>query len=224
MSPPQHASKMSTTHVSTETRMFGDLSASLLQESRRATLTNTFPKYNQPLVHSITREILHLDTALETFLPPNKPPSATQNPNGAMCAATIYHLSMWHNQRSLLAYHAHRLNMLKALYWSAGCALPLILNASHIRPNLSPAEVDFLREYDDMVKQFRDEFKEISGGDDLGGISLLVLYQKGLAYLSYARTGICGRHVRYSDATKGPTRAGPRCAVLRYRGHGAWNH
>ena len=33
----------------------------------------------------------------------------------------------------------------------------------------SPAEVDFLREYDDMVKEFRNEFKDISGDDNLGG-------------------------------------------------------
>ncbi|KAF8584038.1 GINS complex, Psf1 component [Ramaria rubella] len=156
---------MSTTHVSTETRMFGDLSAALIQESRRATLTNTLPKYNQPLVHAITREILYLNSALDPLL------SKQDLPQGELCAVSIYSTAMMHNRRSLVAYHNHRLNMLKALYWSSGCALPLILNASHIRPNLSPAEVDFLREYDDMVKQFRDEFKDISGGDDLGELA-----------------------------------------------------
>jgi hypothetical protein len=55
------------------------------------------------------------------------------------------------------------------MYWNAGCALPMILNSQAVRPNLSPAEVDFLREYDDLVKAFKEEFKDISGGDDLGG-------------------------------------------------------
>ena len=148
--------------------MFGDLSAALTQESRRATLTNTLSKYNQPLVHSITREILFLDSSLDPFVPrDNNPPRNLSQ--GELCAIAIYSTSLMHNRRSLVAYHNHRLNMLKSLYWNSGCALPLILNASHIRPNLSPAEVDFLREYDDMVKEFRDEFKDISGEDDLGG-------------------------------------------------------
>lgn len=148
--------------------MFGDLSAALIQESRRATLTNTLLKYNQPLVHSITREISFLDSALDSFVPRDHLPPRNLS-QGEQCAISIYSASLLHNRRSLVAYHKHRLNMLKALYWSYGCALPLILNASHIRPNLSSAEVDFLRGYDDIVKEFRDEFKDISGGDDLGG-------------------------------------------------------
>lgn len=151
-----------------ETRMFGDLSAALMQESRRATLTNTLLKYNQNLVHSITREIRFLDSSLDSLVPRHNalPQNLSQ---GELCAISIYSASLLHNRRCLVAYHKHRLNILKSLYWKSGCALPLTLNAPHIRPNLSPAEVDFLRQYDDMVREFRDEFKDISGDDNLGG-------------------------------------------------------
>ncbi|KAF8511827.1 hypothetical protein BU17DRAFT_54351, partial [Hysterangium stoloniferum] len=141
-----------------ETRMFGDLSATLIQESRRASSTNTLPKYNQPLIHAITREVQFLDNALDPLVASAE---RVLTP-GELCTITIYSTSLTHNRRSLVVYHYHRLNMLKSMYWASGCALPLVLNASHIRPNLSPAEVDFLQEYDDVVKQFRDEFKEIS--------------------------------------------------------------
>ncbi|KIJ55503.1 hypothetical protein M422DRAFT_199753 [Sphaerobolus stellatus SS14] len=159
---------MSSTHVSTETRMFGDLAATLIQESRRASLTNILPKYNQPLVHAITREVQFLDSSLDPLLSPtrNQPLST-----GELCALTVYSTSITHNRRALIAYHHQRMNMLKAMYWNAGCALPMMLNSASVRPNLAPAEVDFLREYDDLVKRFRDEFREVSGEEDLGDLA-----------------------------------------------------
>lgn len=152
-----------------ETRMFGDLSAALIQESRRAQVANTLPKYNQQLVHAIVREINFLESALDPLVSND---SENRTP-GELCSIMIYSTSIAHNRRCLVAYHNHRLEMLKSLYWSTGCALPLTLNPSHIRPNLLPAEVDFLREYDELVKQFRDEFKIISGDiEDTGGTFL----------------------------------------------------
>ncbi|GJJ11371.1 hypothetical protein Clacol_005603 [Clathrus columnatus] len=149
-----------------ETRMFGDLSAALIQESRRASLANALPKYNQQLVHAIIREINFLESALDPLV-------ANDNENrtpGELCSIMIYSTSIAHNRRCLVAYHNHRLEMLRSMYWGTGCALPLTLNPSHIRPNLLPAEVDFLREYDELVKGFRDEFKGISGDvEDIGG-------------------------------------------------------
>ena len=50
--------------------------------------------------------------------------------------------------------------MLKSLYWSKGAALPPLLTNPRIRANLAPHEVDFLREYNTMVVDFRADFTD----------------------------------------------------------------
>lgn len=95
-----------------------------------------------------------------------------------MCTAVIYDTAMEHNKHALLAYHDQRLRMLKGIY--GGYALPFVLNVPHIHLNVSVSGVDFLRRYDDLVKQLRDDLnKLISGEDDLGGNSVARISSKG---------------------------------------------
>jgi len=133
-------------------------------------------------VHAITREINFLESALDPLVTND---SENRSP-GELCSIMIYSTSIAHNRRCLVAYHNHRLEMLRSMYWGTGCALPLTLNPSHIRPNLLPAEVDFLREYDELVKGFRDEFKGISGDvEEIGGSFHIHLWRGILIWMKH---------------------------------------
>ncbi|KAI0670103.1 hypothetical protein C8Q78DRAFT_1039245 [Trametes maxima] len=95
----------------------------------------------------------------------------------------LYQTAILRNKRCLLAYHHHRIEFLKDLYWSVGGALPLLLslppaaanaNAAEtanagaqaagsgtapqdVRSKLSPHEVDFLRSYAASLLTLRTE-------------------------------------------------------------------
>jgi GINS complex subunit 1 len=129
----------------TDTRQFGDLATQLIMESRRSTLTDTLLKYNDNLVRSIIREQRDLEKMTETG----------QNVTPAML---IYQTTIVRNKRCLLAYHKHRLDRLRDMYWAAGGALPHILSNQDLRSKLSPHEVDFLRQYSTSVMDYRAAF------------------------------------------------------------------
>ncbi|KAJ8080578.1 DNA replication protein psf1 [Marasmius tenuissimus] len=133
-----------------ETRQFGDLASQLVMESRRSTQTDTLLKYNDSLVRSIIREQRDLEKAADGLLLSviNVPPPAL----------IIIQTAINRNKRCLLAYHSHRVDRLRDLYWSVGGALPHILSTQDIRSKLSPHEVDYLRQYNNSVMDFRSEF------------------------------------------------------------------
>ena len=162
---------------------FGDLATQLLTESRRSTATNTLLKYNDVLVRSIIREQRDLEAAIEAALAhsadrdpaadPYADPDATlgdrqRGENPYMPTILLYQTAILRNKRCLLAYHHHRIEFLKDLYWSVGGALPLLLSApttaaattttantaGDLRSRLSPHEVDFLRAYNDSLVDF----------------------------------------------------------------------
>jgi GINS complex subunit 1 len=62
------------------------------------------------------------------------------------------------NKRCLLAYHTHRLSMLQNLYWACGGALPHLLTNSDLRSRMSPHEVDYIRQYNASLMEFRSDF------------------------------------------------------------------
>ena len=120
---------------------FGDLATQLLTESRRSTATNTLLKYNDVLVRSIIREQRDLDARIEALLATTAPtdgddddPDATldaakqRESERVMPTVLLYQTAILRNKRCLLAYHQHRLEFLKDLYWSVGGALPLLLS------------------------------------------------------------------------------------------------
>ncbi|KAF9267425.1 GINS complex, Psf1 component [Marasmius fiardii PR-910] len=133
-----------------ETRQFGDLATQLVMESRRSTQTDTLLKYNDSLVRSIIREQRDLEKAADAqshYTADHPPP-----------ALIIIQTAINRNKRCLLAYHSHRVDRLRDLYWSVGGALPHILSTQDIRSKLSPHEVDYLRQYNNSVMEFRSEF------------------------------------------------------------------
>jgi GINS complex subunit 1 len=136
----------------TVTMSLGDLATQLVLESKRSTATDTLFKYNDSLVRDIVRELRDLERL-----------SSLEDGDTPSPALLIHQTAIIRNKRCLLAYHSHRLDRLRDLYWSYGGALPHILSpTSSARPKLSPYEVDFLRAYNASIMQFR---AEASGGD-----------------------------------------------------------
>ncbi|KAI5119548.1 hypothetical protein M0805_008534 [Coniferiporia weirii] len=139
--------------MASDGKQLGDLATQLVTESRRSTATDTLFKYNDTLVRTLIREQRGLETlidaALDAMTDGIVPPSVV-----------IYQATVMRNKRCLLAYHQHRMNFLKDLFWSLGGALPPILSNTQIRANLAPHEVDFLREYNTMVVDFRADFTD----------------------------------------------------------------
>ncbi|KAF9462524.1 hypothetical protein BDZ94DRAFT_1261109 [Collybia nuda] len=135
-----------------ETRQYGELATQLVMESRRSTQTDTLLKYNDSIIRSIIREQRDLERATEQYMritePGNTPPPQL------LILQTIIN----RNKRCLLAYHSHRTDRLRDLYWAVGGALPHILSNQEIRGKLSPHEVDFLRQYNTSVMEFRSDF------------------------------------------------------------------
>lgn len=66
----------------------------------------------------------------------------------------------------MLAYHAHRLDHLEQTFWASGGALQHTLNEGDTRSKLSPHEADFLKAYNDLVLDYKNEFIDVF---DLGG-------------------------------------------------------
>ncbi|KZT64804.1 DNA replication complex GINS protein PSF1 [Daedalea quercina L-15889] len=140
------------------THQYGDLATQLLTDSRRSTATDTLLKYNDVLVRSIIREQRQLESLLQTAIS-SHPDEATPNP--LLPTILLYQTAINRNKRCLLAYHAHRIDRLKDLYWSVGGALPLLLSMPSVGPShtgaLSPHEVDFLRSYNASILALRTE-------------------------------------------------------------------
>ncbi len=132
-----------------DSRQYGELATQLLMESRRSTQSDTLFKYNDPLVRSIIREQRDLEKDIASLLVDGRPPLPT---------LLIIQTAINRNKRCLLAYHSHRVDRLRDMYWAVGGALPHLLSSPDIRSKLSPHEVDYLRQYNSSVMEFRSEF------------------------------------------------------------------
>ena len=141
--------------MSGDGRQLSDLATQLVTESRRSTATDTLFKYNDNLVRSIIREQRGLDALVDTALATIPD---TEDTDHIPPSVVIHQTAIARNKRCLLAYHQHRVDFLSSLYWSMGGALPPVLSDPQIRANLAPHEVDFLREYNALVVEFRADF------------------------------------------------------------------
>lgn len=148
--------------------MYGELATQLITESKRSSGTDSLLKYNDTLVRSIIREQRQLEQLIQQAMA-NLAPVGNDGGINITPDIVLYQTAILRNKRCLLAYHSHRIDRLKDLYWTVGGALPLILSAptapvttaanttssGDVRSKLSPHEVDFLRAYNDSLLEFR---------------------------------------------------------------------
>ncbi|GJE92318.1 GINS complex, Psf1 component [Phanerochaete sordida] len=159
--------------MSSSARQFGELATQLVTESRRSSATDTLLKYNDVLVRQIVREQRQLEALIQAAMARLAEGSADGELN-VTPDVLLYQTAILRNKRCLLAYHAHRVERLKDMYWAVGGALPLLLaapaagstaaSAGDVRAKLSPHEVDFLRAYNDSLRDFR---ADVLAGEEL---------------------------------------------------------
>jgi GINS complex subunit 1 len=146
------------------THQYGDLATQLVTESRRSTLTDTLIKYNDPLVRSIIREQRQLEQligdALAKAAQAGEENAKLNQDDPHTPSLLIFQTAIERNKRCLLAYHQHRLDRLRDMYWAGGGSLPHLLSSADTRAKLSPHEVDFLRAYSASVVDFRGAFSD----------------------------------------------------------------
>lgn len=156
--------------MNSSTKQYGMLATQLVAESRQSNATDTLLKYNDRLVRDIMREQRGLEALIQDAMSKLNPDRMdVDNEVNITPDIILYQTTILRNKRCLLAYHQHRLERLKDLYWSVGGALPLILSTSgvaasststssqnaDIRSRLSPREVEFLRSYNESILAFR---------------------------------------------------------------------
>ncbi|KAF8624634.1 hypothetical protein AX15_005788 [Amanita polypyramis BW_CC] len=137
--------------MSSDARQYCELATQLVMEAKRSMQTDSLFKYNDTLVRSVIREQRDLEKAALELVQQSGPPPP---------ALLVIQTAILRNKRCLLAYHMHRVDKLRDMYWAVGGALPHLLSNQDLRSKLSPHEVDYLRQYNASVMEFRSEFSQ----------------------------------------------------------------
>ena len=129
------------------TMNYGTKARDLLLELKSS---DFLPTYNEDGVRSALAEITHhTDELTDLVRAANRNQASTadaQIPIESRPSMILHDASIRRNKRCLLAYHAYRMDKLRNLRWETAGTLP-----TAITPLLSEAEIDFFRQYDDLV-------------------------------------------------------------------------
>lgn len=155
--------------------MYCDLASKLILESKRATSLNELPIFLRDLVKDIVQEVSDLNHEIELLGERSEAPSDRESNDDTMirqCQLFTTHLSMRRNKRSLLVYQKLRADRIVGFSWLN--IDPLILGDSNKiakthrqsdKPasslsieNLSHAELDYLKQYQELVLEFKSTF------------------------------------------------------------------
>jgi GINS complex subunit 1 len=213
--------------------MYADDALQLIQESRRAALTSTLPKYNDPLIRQVALETRQLDSSIQQITSSHTR-EQLQADQGLVCALTVQHLAARRNKRCLMGYHLGRVEGLKEMYWAAGGGLAHLLasdmgassldegNAStgntgtmgngtegtvDLRSRISPHELDFLRSYNDLILNYKSPYLDVLD------LSSSISTPPGELYVDVQVVKDCG--VVYTESGQVEFRRGQRYMVKR---------
>ena len=133
---------------------YGQRGVDLLRELKRS---DWLPSYNEDSVRATIQEInLHTAELQDIVRANNRVGNDTSTSGGGSAPVPIemrpvmllHEVSIKRNKRCLLAYHAHRIDKLRALRWETAGNL-----ATPMKFVLSEAEVDFFHEYDKLASR-----------------------------------------------------------------------
>ncbi|GAB5589248.1 DNA replication protein psf1 [Umbelopsis nana] len=141
---------------------FGDSAYKLAKEAKRT--MDILAPYNEDLVRSICREIRFLCTVIDKIKGDMK--AELQQSTSTITTLLVHHLTVKRNKRVLMAYHRQRVNRIKQITWDQGNTL-----SADNRVVLSGPEIDFAKEYTDLIASYKQNFMEIDLGGN-GGIGL----------------------------------------------------
>jgi GINS complex subunit 1 len=136
--------------------MLCDSAIKLVVDAQRAQQTDAIRPYADDIVRNVCAETRSLDSQLAAG---RQILTQIESDNGAICGLVVAALAVKRNKRCLLAYHAHRLEQIKDRFWLGGASAHALLAPDRLeRDNLSPAEVDFLRKYSNLVTQYKSAY------------------------------------------------------------------
>ena len=135
---------------------YGQRGVELLRELKRS---DWLPSYNEESVRATLQEInLHTAELQDIVRANNRVGNNNSSSTGGGGGAPVpiemrpvmllHEVSIKRNKRCLLAYHAHRIDKLRALRWETAGNL-----ATPMKFVLSEAEVDFFHEYDKLASR-----------------------------------------------------------------------
>jgi len=126
--------------------MYDDLADKLIAEVRRAETLQSLPIYNTDFVRAINQMTRTLGQLREQAL-------ETAETREDMLLPAVYERYIQRNKRCLLAYHHHRANRIANLVLHD--QEPEDVN------NLSPHEQEYMRNYSDLLIQFKENWEDI---------------------------------------------------------------
>jgi GINS complex subunit 1 len=141
---------------------FGDSGYKLAKEAKRT--MDILSPYNEDLVRSICREIRFLCSLIDKIKADHR--SDLQPGSSTVTTLFVHHLTAKRDKRILMAYHRQRVNRIKQITWDQGNTL-----SGENRVALSGPEIDFAKEYTELIASYKQNFMEIDLGGN-GGIGL----------------------------------------------------
>ncbi|WFD01304.1 DNA replication protein psf1 [Malassezia yamatoensis] len=156
--------------------MPGDQALELVYEAKLSIATGALRPYNAELVRLVLLETRQLHTQLAPLADAARSQSADgqSRADPALAARLVsLHLQVYRNKRCLLVYHHQRLTWLRHRVWDKAGALALVLDQDQpasagsdserlsIRPLLSHAELDWLRNYTGLIGLYKDTYMDV---------------------------------------------------------------
>ncbi|EMG47283.1 PSF1 DNA replication complex GINS protein PSF1 [Candida maltosa Xu316] len=173
--------------------MYGDTGNKLVLEAKRSVGLNSIPIYSSDLIKDVVREINDLNRDVEYLVEERS--RIDENPNEAEtrineCQLFVTHLSIRRNKRCLLAYEKLRSDKIVEFSWlnidptEASSSQPSssVTRNDNVNPttknitnyttsldinNLNHFEQDFLKQYQDLIMEFKTNFEDIDLSGDL---------------------------------------------------------
>lgn len=164
--------------------MYGDLANKLMVETKRSYNLGELPLYLHDLVKDIVQEVSDLNKDV-TILNEQQHLTSDEGEEARkvnQCQLFTTHLSMRRNKRCLLVYEKIRADKIDEFCWSN--IDPIVSDDSRSEiskkitenpvigkvissENLSHAEQDYIKQYQDLVLDFKSEFSDIDLSVDL---------------------------------------------------------
>ncbi|EEH17978.1 DNA replication complex GINS protein psf1 [Paracoccidioides brasiliensis Pb03] len=151
--------------------MYGDLGNKLVQHAKRVQSLSQLPPYQTEMVRSVAREVRELDKDVARILEPFEGTFNPSENHATACALLVDHLSMRRNKRCLLAYHRVRAEKLEEMCWQGRDVLdeeqmqggdPVSQGGGgHAANSLSPEEMEYFRQYSDMLAAYKGHWIDI---------------------------------------------------------------
>lgn len=132
--------------------MYGVLADKLVQDARRTSNLEGLPLYPRDLVRAVSREAQNLYQRIQALTDSHAFPSQDRLSG---CSIFVAQLCIHRNKRCLLAHQNLRANKLDQTVWAEQELSPETMS------NLSAAEQVYLREYTELVSDYKGYWTEI---------------------------------------------------------------